>query len=116
MVFAVAISPVSSASMPSRRSSLRNFGSRATRARTASPKPANHTSPGRGLIEQVQNFLFDCPRARHIENGLVSEFDDFLVLGPEQPSGLHSRSFAFSLSTKASSGMPPLQGNSRDPT
>src|SRR5580658_8880416 len=38
MVLAVAISPVSMDSMPSRRSSLRNFGSRATRARMVSLK------------------------------------------------------------------------------
>src|SRR6202041_1175940 len=38
MVLAVAISPVSIDSMPSRRSSLRNFGSCATRARMVSLK------------------------------------------------------------------------------
>src|SRR2546425_1113693 len=38
MVLAVAMSPLSMHSMPSRRSSLRNFGSRSTRARMVSLK------------------------------------------------------------------------------
>src|SRR5450759_2897796 len=40
---------------------------------TASPGQANQTSPGCGLIEQVENLLFRCARPHQIENVLVGE-------------------------------------------
>jgi hypothetical protein len=43
----------------------------------ASPRSANHTSPGCGFIEQVQNFLFGSARAHQVEDVVVGEIDDF---------------------------------------
>jgi hypothetical protein len=42
----------------------------------ASPRSANQTSPGCGLIEQVENLLFSSARADQIQHVLVGEFDD----------------------------------------
>src|SRR5260370_41739778 len=47
------------------------------RVLAAIPRSANHTSPGWGLIEQVQNFLFGRTRAHQVENVVVGEIDDF---------------------------------------
>jgi hypothetical protein len=41
------------------------------------PRSANQTSPGCGLIEQVQNFLFGRARAHQIQNVVIGEIDDF---------------------------------------
>lgn len=43
----------------------------------ASPRSANHTSPGCGLVEQVEDLLFDGAGARKIQDIVVREFDDF---------------------------------------
>ena len=43
----------------------------------ASPRSANQTSPGCGLIEQVEDLLFGGAGAREIEDIVVREFDDF---------------------------------------
>src|ERR1035437_1202272 len=42
----------------------------------ASPRSANQTSPGCGLIEQVENLLFRRARAHQIENVLVGQVND----------------------------------------
>jgi hypothetical protein len=39
----------------------------------ANPKSANQTSPGCGLIKQVEDVLFDSTRAHQIENVMVGE-------------------------------------------
>jgi hypothetical protein len=42
----------------------------------ANPKSANHTSPGSGFIEQIQNFLFNGAGPQQIKNVAVGEVDD----------------------------------------
>jgi len=42
----------------------------------ARPKSASHTSPGRGIIKQVQNLLFCRARTLEIENVVVGKVDD----------------------------------------
>jgi hypothetical protein len=43
----------------------------------ASPRSANHTSPGSGVIEQVQDLFFYGAWASQIQNILVGEVYDF---------------------------------------
>ena len=42
----------------------------------ASPRSASQTSPGRGLIQAVQHFLFDRARANQVERIFVCRIDD----------------------------------------
>ena len=41
----------------------------------ASPRSASQTSPGRGLIQVVQYFLFDRPSAYQVERVIVRRVD-----------------------------------------
>jgi hypothetical protein len=43
----------------------------------ASPRSANHTSPGWGLIEQVEDLLFGASRPGEIKNIMVGEINYF---------------------------------------
>ena len=40
------------------------------------PRSASQTSPGRGLIEDVQHCLFDVARAADVQSIIVRQFDD----------------------------------------
>ena len=42
----------------------------------AKPRSAIQTSPGRGLIEEIQDFLFDFARPNDVEEPLVGQLDD----------------------------------------
>jgi hypothetical protein len=46
------------------------------RVLAASPKSASQTSPGWGLIEQVEDFLFGGAGARHVKDVVIGEFYD----------------------------------------
>src|SRR5271163_3392485 len=47
------------------------------RVLAASPRSASQISPGRGLIEQVEDLLFGSARARNIKDVVVGEFYNF---------------------------------------
>lgn len=47
------------------------------RSLAAKPRSAVQTSPGRGLIEEIQDFLFHFAGSRDIEDVLIRQLDDF---------------------------------------
>jgi hypothetical protein len=51
---------------------------------------AIRTSPGRGFIEEVQDFLFHFARPYDIEQALVGQLDDFDHLVPDLFGGLRA--------------------------
>jgi len=62
---------------PERRWGPGGPGHNTGRVFAASPRSANHTSPGHGLIEQVQNLLFGRARTQQVKHVAAGEIDDF---------------------------------------
>jgi hypothetical protein len=54
----------------------------------AKPRSDNHTSPGRGFIEEVQDFLLDRTGPDDLEEALVSQLNDLVDLTPDLFSDL----------------------------